>query len=46
MKEVESDSIPVHHRDSEVVVSVVVFDDIDVSKSLQEFRIEDKDRRR
>lgn len=42
----ESDSVSVHHRDSEVAVSVAVFDDVDVSKSLQEFCIEDKDRRR
>lgn len=44
-KEVESDSVSVHHRDSEVAdsvaesvdlaVSVAVFDDVDVSKSLQ-----------
>ena len=46
MKEVEWDSIPVYHRDSEVAVLVAVFDDIDVSKSLQEFSIEDKDKRR
>jgi hypothetical protein len=41
-KEVESDSVSVHHRDSEVAdsvaesvdlaVSVAVFDDVDVSK--------------
>ncbi|KAH0780392.1 hypothetical protein KY290_006819 [Solanum tuberosum] len=30
-KEVESDSVSVHHRDSEVAVSVAVFDDVDVS---------------
>ena len=45
-KEVESDSVSVHHRDSEVAesvaesvdlaVSVAVFDDVYVSKSLQE----------
>ncbi|KAH0713223.1 hypothetical protein KY289_009182 [Solanum tuberosum] len=33
-KEVESDSVSVHHRDSEVAVSVAVFDDVDVSKSI------------
>ncbi|KAH0706806.1 hypothetical protein KY289_011882 [Solanum tuberosum] len=30
-KEVESDSVSVHHRDSELAVSVAVFDDVDVS---------------